>query len=514
MSGILAVLPFLLFLKLIYLEKYLNMPPVQDRSGPDLAIQLYSTERLYQPGDIVRGRIIRRTAPSVSPMIIVAIVLSGRVKTKRLVDSFKSSGAHWQSSTSFESYVEYHLEASLVQQGNHGRQDGGLSFKEKTHQFFKTSRVPQLSFSLEVDLPEVVQLGTSLPIPFRVRIVPNRRQTSQGVLTNKSPPLKVRVQALKLALHAHTAVIAPSNFTTYTYSCQDRMKHYMIRFPGKTFRSSIASHGNRNPDKRITKESSEYQKDIFTSKGLEDKEGKGCNVGGVTDGASNISDPFYNTEYANISVDQKITSSVVHPDSSETPEHEELTGHEEKEENDFLVVMKSKSLADDEIPSISTAEERRPGPVSLSTDRDPQERQDQEVAPPLGSGDKNGNLPYAVELPSIPIEKKACTASKSSMSWTTSQNPNQGLLVLSVKWNDEDNEPIDLGALFDLKVERHGLIGRNKAWKRSDTIYPSFKTWSIKHTHTFKYKMTIEICGRAVKLAGESDVTLISPATS
>lgn len=83
------------------------MPMYKTIAGPDLEIQVYSIGRLHHPGDVVRGRVyvylhltpgarpgptipywptdfgscrIRRTAPTVCPMVTADIRLFGRIK--------------------------------------------------------------------------------------------------------------------------------------------------------------------------------------------------------------------------------------------------------------------------------------------------------------------------------------------------------------------------------------------------------------------------------------------------
>lgn len=171
-----------------------------------------------------------------------------------LPSSFTGRGR--RHSTRFEAYVEYHLEASLLQQGSHhgkavtatlpiqlrtppmpyplvnfdlkrrswpyevrtyhlvpGMENVELSFKQKSQQFFHSSKVPTLGFTLEYSCPAVIQLGNLTPIPFLVRIIPERKRTSEVL---HDVPVTARLSYLELVLKADTTVIAPGTWGIHT----------------------------------------------------------------------------------------------------------------------------------------------------------------------------------------------------------------------------------------------------------------------------------------------------------
>lgn len=56
------------------------------------------------------------------------------------------------------------------------------------------------------------------------------------------------------------------------------------------------------------------------------------------------------------------------------------------------------------------------------------------------------------------------------------------------------------------------LLQRSEVWEDSDSpLTPDTMTWNIKHWHQIKYKMTCEVAGKAVKVAGEQHLVLLPP---
>lgn len=182
------------------------------------------------------------------------------VASSPLPASFAAEGRH--SNVKFEAYVEYHLEAMLMITGSqakdvtavipiqmcapmlrhplsdfdiHRRSMQGLvstyclvpglektelSFKQKTKQFLGSSKVPMFGYTVHVDCPAVIQLGSPTPIPFSMRIVPDRRRTSEII---HDVDQAVTLTSLEVVLKAHTAVIAPSTFSSQ--KAHDSLKH-------------------------------------------------------------------------------------------------------------------------------------------------------------------------------------------------------------------------------------------------------------------------------------------------
>lgn len=189
------------------------------------------------------------------------------IASSPLPGSFVASGRSLRQSTSFKCYVEYHLEAVLLQQSSHGSsstatlpltiqpqpapaplasldiqrqarnssvstyrlvpgmEDAHLSFKQKTNSFFHSSKVPGLHFKINIHTPGIIQLDHPLPVPFRISLVPNR-QNSSDVLYDA--PQTAVVTSLELILKAHTHVVAPGNCGYTTYKTNDSVKHRII----------------------------------------------------------------------------------------------------------------------------------------------------------------------------------------------------------------------------------------------------------------------------------------------
>lgn len=183
-----------------------------------------------------------------------------------------------RSNTTFETYVEYYLEASLVQQNSRGKSSmatmsiqlqplaphspvsipfkrqcqaghvsshrlapemrNGISLKHRIHKFLHSSKVPQLSFMVQADCPEIVDLAGPSPLPFRVRLLYNREQTSKTLHDTSQTAL---ITSLELVLKADTYVIAPGNFQfSGPYESSGTVKHRikLPPLPSKLARSS------------------------------------------------------------------------------------------------------------------------------------------------------------------------------------------------------------------------------------------------------------------------------------
>ena len=166
--------------------------------------------------------------------------------------TFYYAGEGW--STKFHGYVEYYIEAELRVSGSgspagtatlpisvrppstpipitdfdlKGRSFGGLiktqrlvpgqetaelSFKQKTQKFFGSSKVPEFVYSVEVDYPAVIQMGNPNPIPFRMRILPNRSRTTDII---SDVHQTVTLTKLMMEIKANTAVLCQGTFTSH-----------------------------------------------------------------------------------------------------------------------------------------------------------------------------------------------------------------------------------------------------------------------------------------------------------
>lgn len=177
-----------------------------------------------------------------------------------LPTSFFAKGRH--QNRHYETYVEYHIEASLALQGSQGKlitasqpievraqpsssplatfnlksqpqigsvstfrlvpgmEDVNLTFKQKTQKLFHSSKVPSLGFKLQVDTPTVIQLDHSVPVPVVVRIVPDRTRTTDIL---HDAPQTALLTSLELIVKARTYVSA--NGYRDTYDTDAAVKH-------------------------------------------------------------------------------------------------------------------------------------------------------------------------------------------------------------------------------------------------------------------------------------------------
>jgi hypothetical protein len=56
-----------------------------------------------------------------------------------------------------------------------------LSLQQRAQELFHSSSVPTFAFSLQVEHPTVLQIGSPEPIPFRIMVLPDRDQTSNSI---------------------------------------------------------------------------------------------------------------------------------------------------------------------------------------------------------------------------------------------------------------------------------------------------------------------------------------------
>lgn len=69
------------------------------------------------------------------------------------------------------------------------------------------------------------------------------------------------------------------------------------------------------------------------------------------------------------------------------------------------------------------------------------------------------------------------------------------------------NEPIDLGSIFQLFLHPNGLTSGKKRYLSRASVYPTFTSWNIRHTHTLEWKVSLTIAGE-FQTVGASNVPL------
>lgn len=210
---------------------------------------------------------------SLQPEDIVSAPLPG---------SFFFSGQH--GNTRFETYVEYHLEAELLDSGSHGKTvtavmpiqmlarptmpypladfdmqrrviqgqistyhlvpgmgNAELSLKQKAKQFMGSRKVPMFGYSVQVEWPAVIQLGNPTPIPFTMRVVPDRKRTSEII---HDVAQTVVLNSLEMVLKSHTLTVAPTTFAKK--HADDTVKH-SISLPVVALGKAINPQAENDP---------------------------------------------------------------------------------------------------------------------------------------------------------------------------------------------------------------------------------------------------------------------------
>ncbi|KAF5970670.1 hypothetical protein FCOIX_10282 [Fusarium coicis] len=94
-----------------------------------------------------------------------------------------------------------------------GMEDVKPSFSQKMKQSFSTSSVPEFVYNLLVDVPSVIQLENPTPIPFKLRVVPDLKGTSEII---KEVPQKVKLSSISMRIASSTDVICEGTLYPHT----------------------------------------------------------------------------------------------------------------------------------------------------------------------------------------------------------------------------------------------------------------------------------------------------------
>lgn len=369
------------------------------------------------------------------------------IQEQSLPSSFVATGSDWHSSTDFRCYIEYHVEASLILQGRHGKvisalqpigvraqptsyppasveslqrrlyvnevdtfrlvpgmQEAHLSFKQKTQKLFHSSKVPSLGLNIYVDTPTNIQLGNPLPVPLRIQIVPDRKRTSEVL---HEAPQTALITSTELILKANTFVL--SNGYKKTYESHDAVKH-RISLPCLTTTSALLADDAKGDDE---------------------------------------SPPTYQ-EKGSAGPPQDIKQRLPTPPRYERATTEDTEG-------------KMGALA-------SSAAELR-----IST----------------GESSASGSKSSPVVIPG-PVSKRPG-------------------LRLPINWGpDASNPTLDIGTLMELRFfpDRIQVVGNRCAETAPGGIFSDFTTFCIKHEHVLKWKIWLEMAGEVVALEGENPVSV------
>ncbi|KZL63635.1 integral membrane protein [Colletotrichum incanum] len=96
-----------------------------------------------------------------------------------------------------------------------GMEQAELSFKQKTQKFFGSSKVPSFHYTLNVQYPTVIQMGSESSIPFLLHLSPNREKTTDVI---EDVPQTVTIKSMHLELQSITGIICPGTLDSHEAS--------------------------------------------------------------------------------------------------------------------------------------------------------------------------------------------------------------------------------------------------------------------------------------------------------
>lgn len=95
-----------------------------------------------------------------------------------------------------------------------GMEDARLSFGQKTQKFFRSSKVPTFSYTVDIVVPKKVQLDSPLPIPFTVRITSLPDESSESI---RGTLQTIQIHSVKLSIKGITDIRAPGWSGLHSY---------------------------------------------------------------------------------------------------------------------------------------------------------------------------------------------------------------------------------------------------------------------------------------------------------
>lgn len=87
-------------------------------------------------------------------------------------------------------------------------------------------------------------------------------------------------------------------------------------------------------------------------------------------------------------------------------------------------------------------------------------------------------------------------------------------LIIPSKWRASDETALNIGGLMDFQLFSTHATALSRSLGRTttnDRITPDFETYCIRHSHTIKWKIALEIAGKTSKHESEQIVTIIGP---
>lgn len=104
-----------------------------------------------------------------------------------------------------------------------GMHDARLSFGQRTHKFFGSSKVPSFACAVDINVPKKVQMDSPLPIPFTIKITPFPNQISDSI---RETTQTIEVHSIKLSLKATTDIRAPGWTSRHHPHCDSLTRKY------------------------------------------------------------------------------------------------------------------------------------------------------------------------------------------------------------------------------------------------------------------------------------------------
>ncbi|KAL2210861.1 hypothetical protein CC79DRAFT_1331250, partial [Sarocladium strictum] len=93
-----------------------------------------------------------------------------------------------------------------------GAEGSSLSLTQRTQHLFKSSKVPQYAFTLEVDCPRLLQIGSPTPIPFKLRAVREPLHTTD-ILQDQD--LELTLTSIQLEVRSTTEILCRGTIVSH-----------------------------------------------------------------------------------------------------------------------------------------------------------------------------------------------------------------------------------------------------------------------------------------------------------
>lgn len=75
--------------------------------------------------------------------------------------------------------------------------------------------------------------------------------------------------------------------------------------------------------------------------------------------------------------------------------------------------------------------------------------------------------------------------------------------------SDPDSKALDIGALLQLSLDTRCARTGDRAWPRFSQVFPDFVTYNIKHSHSLRWELHLEVAGEIIKATGQYHVTIL-----